>query len=58
VAACSFINVDDGMEWAFAGVYGPNRDVHRRHMWEELAGLMYIWEMPWCIGGFQCYSFS
>jgi hypothetical protein len=32
VAACSFRNVDDGMEWAFAGVYGPTRDVYRRHM--------------------------
>jgi hypothetical protein len=46
VAACSFRNVDDCMEWAFAGVYGPNRDAHRRQMWEELAGLMCIWEMP------------
>jgi hypothetical protein len=25
VAVCSFRNVDNGMEWAFAGVYGPNR---------------------------------
>jgi hypothetical protein len=51
MAACSFRNVDDGMEWAFAGVYGPNRDAHRRQLWEELAGLMCIWELPWCIGG-------
>jgi endonuclease/exonuclease/phosphatase family metal-dependent hydrolase len=51
VAACSFRNVDDGMEWAFAGVYGPNMDAHRRQLWEELAGLMCIWELPWCIGG-------
>jgi hypothetical protein len=58
VAACSFRNVDDGMEWAFAGVYGPNRDSHRRQLWEELTGLMCLWEMPWCIGGFQRHSFS
>jgi hypothetical protein len=51
VAACSFRNMDDGMEWAFAGVYGPNRDDLRRQLWEELAGLMCIWELPWCIGG-------
>jgi hypothetical protein len=51
VAACSFRNVDDGMEWAFAGVYGPTRDALRRLMWEELAGLMCLWELPWCIGG-------
>ena len=51
VAACCFRNVDDGMEWAFAGVYGPNRDALRRQLWEELVGLMCLWEMPWCIGG-------
>jgi endonuclease/exonuclease/phosphatase family metal-dependent hydrolase len=39
------------MEWAFPGVYGPNRDSYRRHLWEELAGLMCLWEVPWCIGG-------
>jgi hypothetical protein len=51
VVACYFRNVDDGMEWAFAGVYGPNRDAARRMMWEELAGLLCLWELPWCIGG-------
>jgi hypothetical protein len=51
VVACSFRNVDDGMEWAFAGVYGPNRDAARRMMWEELAGLLCLWELPCCIGG-------
>ena len=51
VAACSFRNVDDGLEWTFAGVYGPNKDSHRRHLWEELAGVMGLWEVPWCIGG-------
>jgi hypothetical protein len=40
VAACSFKNVDDGLVWAFARVYGPNRDNLRRLLWEELAGLM------------------
>jgi hypothetical protein len=38
VATSSFKNVDGGLEWAFAGVYGSNRDIHRRHLWEELAG--------------------
>jgi hypothetical protein len=46
VAACSFRNVEDGLEWAFAGVYGPNRDSHRRHLWEELVGLLCLWEVP------------
>jgi hypothetical protein len=39
VAACLFRNVDDGLMWAFAGVYGPNRDHVRWRLWEELAGL-------------------
>jgi hypothetical protein len=51
VVACSFRNVDDGLVWAFVGVYGPNRDNFRWHLWEELAGLMSLWDMPWCIGG-------
>jgi hypothetical protein len=33
------------------GVYGPNDDVERRGLWEELAGLMSMWELPWCMGG-------
>jgi hypothetical protein len=32
VAACFFRNVDDGMEWAFAGVYGPTRDSLRKFL--------------------------
>jgi hypothetical protein len=51
VVACTFRNVEDGFEWAFAGVYGPNRDHIRWRLWEELAGLISIWEVPWCIGG-------
>ncbi|KAF5442227.1 hypothetical protein F2P56_034912 [Juglans regia] len=49
--ACSFENVEDGFQWAFAGVYGPNIDVERRSLWEELAGLLSWWELPSCIGG-------
>jgi hypothetical protein len=51
VAACSFRNVEDGLMWAFAGVYGPNSLCFRRFLWEELARLLSIWDMPWCIGG-------
>jgi exonuclease III len=40
VAACCFRNVEDGLVWAFAGVYGPNKDNLRRRLWEKLAGLM------------------
>jgi exonuclease III len=51
VVACHFRNVEDELVWAFAGVYGPNGNLVRRHLWEELAGLMSLWEAPWCIGG-------
>jgi exonuclease III len=51
VGACFFRNVEDGAERAFAGVYGPNRDQLRWRLWEELAGLMSLWEVSWCIGG-------
>jgi hypothetical protein len=51
VVACHLRNVEDGLVWAFAGVYGLNRDHFRRWLWEELAGLMSLWEVPCCIGG-------
>jgi hypothetical protein len=51
VVACSFKNVLDDFEWAFAGVYGPNGDLDRRYLWDELTGLMSLWDLPWCIGG-------
>ena len=25
--------------------------MERKILWEELAGLMSVWEVPWCIGG-------
>jgi exonuclease III len=32
VATCCFRNVEDGKVWAFAGVYGPNRDNLRNRL--------------------------
>jgi hypothetical protein len=51
VAACSFKNVVDGFEWAFAGVYGPTDDCDRWLLCDELVGLLCWWDLPWCIGG-------
>ena len=51
VVAYSFRNVDDGLVWAFARVYGRNRDHLRWWLWEELARLISLWDVPWCIGG-------
>ena len=49
--AVTFRNVVDRSAWAFAGVYGPNLDRDRRILWDELAGVLSWWNMPWCIGG-------
>lgn len=49
--ACSFENVEDGVQWAFVGVYGPNIDLERWLMWEDLVGIIIWWELPSCIGG-------
>ncbi|XP_041028337.1 exodeoxyribonuclease-like [Juglans microcarpa x Juglans regia] len=47
--AVSFKNVVDGWRWALVGVYGPNMDRDRRLLWEGLAGLHHIWELPWIV---------
>jgi hypothetical protein len=47
---CSFRNVDDNFEWAFAAGYGPIVDSDRRVLWDELTGLISWWNSP-CIGG-------
>jgi hypothetical protein len=46
-----FRSIEDDSIWAFAGVCGPNHARDRRILWEELAGLMSWWNLPWCIGG-------
>jgi hypothetical protein len=46
VVACSFISVIENFEWAFAGQYGPNDDVKRKCLWDELVGATVVcW---WC----------
>lgn len=37
--ACFFRNLEDGFEWAFASVYGPNLDGSRRLTWDDIAGV-------------------
>jgi hypothetical protein len=49
--ACAFRNIEDNFSWAFARVYGPNLDNHRRSLWDELADLLSLWYLPCCIGG-------
>ncbi|KAG2724023.1 hypothetical protein I3760_02G199300 [Carya illinoinensis] len=51
MVAISFKNVEDGYQWSFTGVYGPNSNTERRGLWDELAGLCSLCSFPWCIGG-------
>jgi hypothetical protein len=53
IVACVFRSVTENCEWAFAGVYGPNDDGVRSILWDELGGLMNVWDRPWgvCGGG-------
>lgn len=41
----------DHKDWAFSGVYGPNINRERITMWEELAGVVTWWGVPWVGGG-------
>jgi hypothetical protein len=40
IVAFSFRNVEDGFDWSFLGVYGPNFNGDIWYLWEELAGLL------------------
>ena len=40
--------VEDGFIWACSGVYGPNENNERGHMWDELVGIQQYWRIPWC----------
>lgn len=46
-----FKNVDDEVEWDFAGVYGLNVDSRRSLLWDEMVGLHSQWDISWCFSG-------
>ena len=41
----------DGFIWAYSGVYGPNDNILRGQLWDELIGIQQLWEVPWCYTG-------
>lgn len=49
--SCLFKNVEDGLLWAFTGVYGPVLNQLREELWVELSAVAFWWEAPWCVGG-------
>ena len=32
-------------------MYGPNENIERGHMWDELVGIQHYWRIPWCYFG-------
>ena len=46
-----FLNVEDGFQWIFTGVYGPVLANMKEYLWEELGSVRGLWSGPWCIGG-------
>uniref|UniRef100_A0A2N9H1T5 Reverse transcriptase domain-containing protein n=1 Tax=Fagus sylvatica TaxID=28930 RepID=A0A2N9H1T5_FAGSY len=55
--SCQFKVVLSGFEWGFTGVYGPNKDVERQLMWEELASVSTWWDIP-CMQEFSDFIFD
>ncbi|KAK9278428.1 hypothetical protein L1049_027993 [Liquidambar formosana] len=49
--SCVFKNIDDGFQWIFIGVYGPNDDNLRVSCWLELKDFYAKWALPWCVAG-------
>ena len=44
--------------WVCSGVYGPNDNIVRGQMWDELVGIQQYWNVPWCcIGDFNIVHF-
>ncbi|RVW76867.1 Transposon TX1 uncharacterized 149 kDa protein [Vitis vinifera] len=44
-------DMENGVTWAFTGVYGPFTRLEREWLWEEVGAIRGIWEGPWCLGG-------
>ena len=46
-----FKGVLDGFVWVCTGIYGPNADLHRADLWEELSTVRTRWNNPWFLFG-------
>ena len=49
--SCRFKTLENGVIWAFTGVYGPFTRLEREGLWEKVGAIRGIWEGPWCLGG-------
>lgn len=41
-----FKNIEDGNQWLFSRVYGPNDDSCKSVLWDELVGVCALWDLP------------
>ena len=46
-----FRAVLDGFEWVCTGIYGPNANLHRAALWEELSRVHIRWTKAWFLFG-------
>ena len=49
--SCLLINVEDGFQGIFMGVYGLVEGNLKENFWEELGAIRGLWTGPWCAGG-------
>lgn len=45
------VEISEGVEWLFIGVYGPPTVKNRGAFWEELRDIRKAWNGPWVVSG-------
>ena len=51
VVCCKLKFLKDNFVWGVIGVYGPNDDILKFVLFDELKHFMSQWDIPWCSGG-------
>lgn len=51
LVSCHFKNVDDGIEWTFSWVYGPNLDSEMSFLCDGIICIHSWLDIPWYLGG-------
>jgi hypothetical protein len=50
LSSCDFLECGGSLGLGFCRC-GLNFDKGRRLLWDELVGVISLWNLPWCIGG-------
>ena len=48
---CILHSIENGVDWAYTGVYGPQSRSDKLRFWEELCSIKDKWSGPWCVRG-------